>query len=103
MKRATRPTAYGYLRIHAELCEAGAVVGKHRVAFLMTQMGLKTRCRRRFQVTTQSARSGFQCDPSLVDITYIATREGWIYLTGVLDTYSRRIVGWSMSERITMK
>jgi len=37
----------------------------------------------------------------LVDITYLATREGWLYLAGVLDTYSRRIVGWSMSERLT--
>ncbi len=37
----------------------------------------------------------------LVDITYIAMREGWLYLAGVLDTYSRRIVGWSMRERLT--
>ena len=36
-----------------------------------------------------------------MDITYIATGEGWLYLAGVLDTYSRRIVGWSMSERLT--
>ncbi len=37
----------------------------------------------------------------LVDITYIATREGWLYLAGVLDTFARRIVGWAMSERLT--
>jgi putative transposase len=36
-----------------------------------------------------------------VDITYIATREGRLYLVSVLDTYSQRIDGWSMSERIT--
>lgn len=106
---------YGYPRIHAELREAGEVVGKHRIARLMTRMGLKTRCRRHFRVTTQAnqhrtpapnllAQDFRATRPNqkwLVDITYIATREGWLYLAGVLDTYSRRIVGWSMSERLT--
>jgi transposase InsO family protein len=111
---ASRQT-YGYPRIHAELCEAGEVVGKHRIARLMTRMGLKTRGQRRFRVTTQ-ANAGRPPAPNrlaqdfsatrpnqkwLVDITYIATREGWLYLAGVLDTYSRRIVGWSMRERLT--
>ncbi len=106
---------YGYPRIHAELRAVGEQVGKHRVARLMSRMGLKTRCRRRFRVTTQANQ---HCTPApnllaqdfsatrpnqkwLVDITYLATREGWLYLAGVLDTYSRRIVGWSMSERLT--
>jgi transposase InsO family protein len=111
---ASRQT-YGYPRIHAELCEAGEVVGKHRIARLMTRMGLKTRGQRRFRVTTQAnagrppAHNRLAKDFSetrhnhkwLVDITYIATREGWLYLAGVLDTYSRRIVGWSMRERLT--
>lgn len=106
---------YGYPRIHAELRAAGEQVGKHRVARLMSRMGLKTRCRRRFRVTTQAkpqrtpapnllAQDFSASRPNqkwLVDITYIATREGWLYLAGVLDTYSRRIVGWSMSERLT--
>lgn len=111
---ASRQT-YGYPRIHAELRQAGEQVGKHRIARLMTRMGLKTRCRRRFRVTTQ-ANQGRVPSPNLlaqdfsasrpnqkwlVDITYLATREGWLYLAGVLDTYSRRIVGWSMSERLT--
>lgn len=106
---------YGYPRIHAELREAGEVVGKHRIARLMSQMGLKTRGQRRFRVTTQ-ANEGRRPAPNLlaqdfsatrpnqkwlVDITYLATREGWLYLAGVLDTYSRRIIGWSMSERLT--
>ncbi|MBA3873982.1 MAG: transposase, partial [Anaerolineae bacterium] len=51
--KASRQT-YGYPRIHAELREAGEPVGKHRVARLMTRMGLKTRCRQRFRVTTQA-------------------------------------------------
>ncbi|MBA3870029.1 MAG: IS3 family transposase [Anaerolineae bacterium] len=106
---------YGYPRIHAELREAGEVVGKHRIARLMTRMGLKTRGRRRFRVTTQAnqprtpapnllAQDFSATGPNqkwLVDITYLATREGWLYLAGLLDTYSRRIVGWSMSERLT--
>lgn len=111
---ASRQT-YGYPRVHAELRESGERVGKHRVARLMTHMGLKTRCRRRFRVTTQTdahrtpapnllAQDFSATRPNqkwLVDITYLATREGWLYLAGVLDTYSRRIVGWSMSERLT--
>lgn len=44
---------YGYLRVHAELCASGERVGKHRVARLMRQMGLQTKGRRRFRVTTQ--------------------------------------------------
>ena len=111
---ASRQT-YGSPRIHAELRDAGEVVGKHRVARLMTRMGLKTRGQRRFRFTTQ-ANEGRRPAPNLlaqdfsatrpnqkwlVDITYLATREGWLYLAGVLDTYSRRIIGWSMSERLT--
>ena len=110
----TSRQTYGYPRIHAELCEAGEVVGKHRIARLMTRMGLKTRCQRRFRVTTQAnqrrtpapnllAQDFSATRPNqkwLVDITYLATREGWLYLAGGLDTYSRRIVGWSMSERL---
>ncbi len=106
---------YGYLRVHAELREAGEVVGKNRVARLMRRVGLKTRGQRRFRVTTQSnpgrtpapnrlAQDFSATRPNqkwLVDITYIATREGWLYLAGVLDTFARRIVGWAMSERLT--
>jgi putative transposase len=111
----TSRQTYGYPRIHAELRREGQVVGKHRIARLMTRMGLKTRCRRRSRVTTQAnprwtpapnllAQDFSATRPNqkwLVDITYLATREGWLYLAGVLDTYSRRIVGWSMSERLT--
>jgi transposase InsO family protein len=106
---------YGYLRVHAELCASGERVGKHRVARLMRQMGLQTKGRRRFRVTTQRdtahrrapnlLNGDFKAtrpnDKWLSDITYIPTDEGWLYLAGIQDAFSRRIVGWSMGERLT--
>jgi len=106
---------YGYLRVHAELRAQGERVGKHRVARLMAQMGLQTKGRRRFKTTTQrDARhrrapnvlagdfSATQLNEKwLSDITYIPTAEGWLYLAGIQDAFSRRIVGWSMRERPT--
>lgn len=106
---------YGYLRVHAELCASGERVGKHRVARLMRQMGLQTKGRRRFRVTTQRndqhrrapnlLKGDFKAmrpnDKWLSDITSIPTQEGWLYLAGIQDAFSRRIVGWSMGERMT--
>jgi len=106
---------YGYLRVHAELCANGERVGKHRVARLMRQMGLQTKGRHRFRVTTQRDEAQRRApnllagdfkaihpnDKWLCDITYIPTQEGWLYLAGIQDTFSRRIVGWSMSQRLT--
>ena len=106
---------YGYLRVHAELKACGERVGKHRVARLMRQMGLRTKGQRRFQVTTQRNESHRRApnllagdftatqfnDKWLSDITYILTQEGWLYLVDIQDVFSRRIVGWSMSERMT--
>lgn len=111
---ASRQT-YGYLRVHAELRAKGEQVGKHRVARLMRQMGLQTKGRRRFRVTTQRDQTHRRApnllagdfsatqpnDKWLSDITYIPTQEGWLYLAGIQDAFSRRIVGWSMSERLT--
>ena len=112
IREASRHT-YGYSCVHAELRESGKQVGKHRIARLMTRLGLKTHCRRSFWVTTQAnahrtpnllAHDFRATRPNqkwLVDITYFDTRKGWLYLAAVLDTYSRRIVGWSMSEPLT--
>jgi putative transposase len=105
---------YGYLRIHAQLRAEGERVGKHHVARLMRLHGLHSRQRRRFRLTTQPdkrhtpapnvlAQQFNATGPNekwLVDITYIATRQGWLYLAGVLDVFSRRIVGWSMGEHL---
>lgn len=106
---------YGYLRVQAELRAAGERVGKHRVARLMAQMGLKTKGRRSFRITTQRDAAHRRApnllagdfkatqvnDKWLSDITYIPTQEGWLYLAGIQDAFSRRIVGWSMGERLT--
>ncbi len=111
---ASRET-YGYLRVQAELRAEGECVGKHRVARLMAQMGLVTKGRRRFKVTAQRNETHRRVPNVLAgdftaqqpnekwvaDITYIPTAEGWLYLAGIQDVFSRRIVGWSMSERQT--
>lgn len=106
--------SYGSPRMHAELREDGIQAGRHRIARLMRDNGLKARQRRRFRKTTDSDHGGpvapnildqdFSCDgPDQkwgVDISYIWTNEGWLYLAIVVDLYSRRIVGWAASNRM---
>ena len=106
---------YGSPRVHQELQAQGRTVGRHRVARLMQQQGLHARKKRRFQTTTDS-RHGLPVAANVLDrqftvtapdtawvtdITYLWTREGWLYLAVILDLFSRRVVGWSMSESIT--
>src|SRR5262249_53941531 len=102
-------------RVHRELGIQGIHASKHRVARLMQEHGLRGKRRRKFRHTTDSdhempvapntlARDFTADAPNEVwvtDITYIPTGEGWLYLAAILDLYSRRVVGWSMSERIT--
>lgn len=106
---------YGSPRVHAQLREEGIGCGRHRVARLMRQDRLQARPRRRFKTTTQSAHTQAVAANELkrqfevatldtcwaADITYIWTQEGWIYLAVLLDLCSRRIVGWSVSDRLT--
>jgi putative transposase len=104
---------YGSPRIHVELREQGIFCGRKRVARLMQEKQLSARKRKRKPRTTNS-QHGFPLAPNLLeqdftadapnkkwvsDFTFLETREGWLYLAGVLDVYSRRIVGWSMSEQ----
>jgi len=105
---------YGAPRVHRELRARGEHVSRKRVARLMRQNGLQSRCRRKFRVTTQSdhthpvapdrlQRNFTPIGPNqawVADITYLATREGWMYLAVVLDLYSRMVVGWQLSERL---
>jgi len=105
---------YGSPRVTRELKSQGIVCGKNRVARLMRTEGIRAKMKRRYKVTTHS-RHTRPIVPNLLtgkivnandtvwvsDITYIKTYEGWLYLAVVLDIFSRSVVGWSMSERLT--
>jgi transposase InsO family protein len=103
---------YGSPRVHAALRAEGRHVGANRVARLMRRHGIQGRHKRRVPRTTDS-RHSLPVAPNLLDrqfaaaapnriwladMTYIPTGEGWLYLAVVLDMFSRRIVGWAMSE-----
>jgi len=100
---------YGSPRMHDELVSRGHSVSENTVASLMRQHGLRASCAKKFRVTTDSRHSLPVAENVLnradriwlADITYIWTQEGWLYLACVLDACSRRIVGWSMQERMT--
>ena len=106
--------SYGSPRLHRELTAQGHAVGRHRVARLMREEGLRGRRRRRFRRTTKAnpnhpvatnelARCFHTTAPNqawVSDISYLWTSEGWLYLAVVIDLYSRRVVGWAMGERI---
>jgi putative transposase len=111
--RASR-CKYGSPRIWKDLREAGIRVSENRVARLMREEGLSGHKRRKFVVTTDSSH-GEAVAPNVLDrafqvenldtvwvgdITYIATREGWLYLAILLDLCSRRVVGWSTSQSL---
>ena len=105
---------YGSPRVRMVLSNEGRQVSRKRVARLMRQHGLTARAPRRWVRTTDSdhalpiAKNLLERDfrasaPNqkwASDITYIATRDGWLYLAMVIDLFSRRIVGWSMSAHI---
>jgi len=112
--RASRRN-YGSPRVFKDLREWGFKVSEKRVARLMSEAGLRAKISRRFEVTTNSAHDQPVAEnllerrfsPSVAgganrvwaaDITYIPTREGWLYLSVVLDLSSRRVVGWSMQS-----
>lgn len=107
---ASRQT-YGSPRIHAELHIDGVTVGRKRVARLMRQSGLVARQRRPSAIRTTDSNHQqplasnvldrqFTADAPnqrwMTDITYLATREGWLYLAVVLDLFARMVVGWAM-------
>jgi transposase InsO family protein len=105
---------YGSPRIHAELVARGEACCVNTVARLMREHGVAAKTRRKFRCTTDSNHDrpvaenvvDRQFEPGspnevwTADITYVPTREGWLYLAAVEDLYSRRIVGWSMGDRI---
>jgi transposase InsO family protein len=108
---------YGWPRIWKQLLANGIRVGKERVRKLMALHGIKAKTKRRFKATTNSAHR-LPVAPNLIardfapalpnqvwttDITYLATDEGWLYLTVMLDLFSRQVVGWSIQPRMTQQ
>lgn len=113
--RLSRQT-YGSPRIHAALQRKGVVCSRKRVARLMRQAGLAgRRTQRRTPRTTQPdprvvpapnlLGQDFSAPAAdrkwVVDLTYIDTAEGWLYLASVLDLFSRQVVGWAMDEQMS--
>ena len=106
--------AYGGLKTWRELRAKGFSWGRHRIARLRREAGVEARRKRQFRITTQSRAGGVAADNRLKqrfeakavnriwvgDITFVPTAEGWLYLAVLIDLYSRRVVGWAMSERI---
>jgi putative transposase len=108
---------YGSPRVHQELRALGIPCGKHRVARLMRADGLQAKSTPRFRVTTQSDHAAPMAPNVLArqfavhtaaapdrvwaaDLTYIPTREGWLYLAVILDLATRRVVGWALRTRL---
>ena len=106
---------YGSPKITRELQARGRRVGKNRVANRMRQAGLRSKIRRKYRVTTDSKHQ-LPVSPNLLqrnftaqapnqtwvsDITYLATRTGWLYLTVIIDLFSRLVVGWALSSSLS--
>lgn len=111
---ASRQT-YGSPRVTAALRAEGQTVSINRVARLMREEGIQGRQKRRYRVRTTDSHHDQPIAPNLLavaptptkadqiwvtDITYVETSEGWLYLAGVLDLYSRRLIGWAMGSSL---
>jgi len=108
---------YGSPRITAELRNNGIHCGKNRIARLMKENGIRAKTKRRFKAVTRyrhdilvaedCLRQNFSTEAAnkvwFSDITFIWTREGWMYLAAILDAYDRQIVGWSMADRLSQE
>ena len=108
--------SYGSPRIHRDLYEAGERVGENRVARLMRRAGIEALRRKKRRPVDEGARpecaiasnvldrdfeAAMPNQKWVADFTYVDTAEGWLYVAVVLDLFSRRVVGWSMSAEMT--
>jgi transposase InsO family protein len=106
--------SYGRPRMTEELKEVGVEVGHQRVGRLMRENGIVVERTRKFKTKTDSDHT-FNIAPNLLerdftadqpnqkgagDISYIWTREGWLYLAVILNLHSRRVIGWAVSDRM---
>ena len=104
---------YGSPRIHEDLLDSGEQIGENTVALLMQRSSIVPKTVRKFRVTTDSRKT--VPAPNLLeqqfttsrpnecwvsDITFIPTREGWLYLAVIIDLYSRAVIGWAMHKRM---
>lgn len=108
---------YGSPRITHELKTKGVTVGHNRVARLMREEGVVGRHRCRYRVMTTDSRHNHPIAPNhlaqikvsrpnqawVSDITYVHTEEGWLYVAGIMDCFSKAIVGWAMESFIDTK
>lgn len=106
---------YGSPRIHAVLSGKGETCGEDKVARLMRKHGIKAKTKKKFKATTNSKHKlpvsdnvlnrDFEPDaPNKAwagDITFLWTREGWLYLAVVLDLFSRKVIGWAMEPTLS--
>lgn len=105
---------YGSPRMHRDLVDEGHQIERHRTARLMKEKRLVARQKRRFKRTTDSEHA-WPIAPNHVvqdfsaeapdrkwgaDISYVWTAEGWLYLAVIIDLFSRRVVGWAVSDRL---
>ena len=107
--------SYGSIRMTRELKARGRVVGKNRVANMMRAASLQARKPKKFKVTTDSNHN-YPVAPNILnrefhasnpgevwvsDLTYVRTKNGWLYLTVIIDLYDRKVIGWSMSKGLS--
>ena len=112
--RLSRET-YGPVRVQRALAQRGTKCHRKTVAKVLSAAGIRSKSSRKFRVTTTDSNHTQPVAENVLardftaekvnqkwvsDITYIATLEGWLYLAVVLDLFTRKVVGWSMSERI---
>ena len=108
--------AYGSPRIYRELLKRGYEVCENTVAKLMNREGIASSTVKKFRVTTTDSRHSQPVAENILDrdftaegpgqkvvsdLTYIATAEGFLYLVCMIDVFSRRVIGWSMSHEMT--
>ena len=106
---------YGSPKVLRELRSKGIIVNHKTVEELMKKNGIRAKRKKKFKATTDSnhnlpiakhrLKRNFEAKKPnqkwVSDITYIHTGEGWLYLAAFIDLYSRKVVGWSMSARMT--
>ncbi|WP_085987174.1 IS3-like element ISMasp3 family transposase [Magnetococcus marinus] len=108
-------STYGTRRIRKALNEHGVRVSRRRVSRIKRKLGLVCKAQKRYKVVTTDSNHALPIAPNLLDrqfdterpdnayvgdITYIPTKEGWLYLAVWIDLYSRAVVGWSMADHM---